>query len=84
MLRRGKGEEEEEEEEVECARKKSVNPLEIVHNSNFPFLFFFLTKYENLNKPNTAFTLLGVPINIGCHHYFWPGLIAVLKNTLPI
>jgi hypothetical protein len=23
-----------------------------------------------------------VPINIGCHHYFWPGLIALPKNTL--
>ncbi len=44
MLRREeKGEEEddeEEEEEVECARKKSVNPLEIVHKPNLFFSFF--------------------------------------------
>ncbi len=62
LLRRGKGRRRRRRRRSGLYKKEMCKPpLEIVHKPNFSFLF--LTKYENLNKPNTAFTLLCVPIN---------------------
>jgi hypothetical protein len=87
LRREEKGEEEEdedeEEEEVECARKKSVNPLEIVHKPNL-FFSFFSQSMRILTNPTRHLPYWVCLCILAAHHYFWPGLIPLPKNTLHI
>jgi hypothetical protein len=66
--------------------------LEMLHPLGFNTTLIFYAGFESLNLLATFFVQLLMPraligvhsiAKIGCH-YFWPGLIAPPKNTLPI